>query len=119
MPANNLTTTMQENTRELVKTAREQVGRLRDLPDLSPKQQDTVDTAYSLLVDLEDVLIQQELKAHIQELKTKAGELSTLITSMRKSIGEMRQTAKAVDAAAKAVGALAEILAKASSTGIL
>ncbi|MHB8522354.1 MAG: hypothetical protein ACYDH9_16560 [Limisphaerales bacterium] len=119
MPANNLTATMQANTRELVKTAREQVGQLRDLPDLNPKQQDAVDTAYSLLVDLEDMLTQRELKSQIQALRAKAGELSNIITSMRKSIDELKRAAQAVDTAAKAVGALAEILAKASSAGIL
>ena len=111
--------TMHDNTREKVKIARERVGELRDTTDLTPAQMNLVDSIYILLLDLEDRLVLENLKKNIKQLQAKSAKLAEITTKMKKSIAKLKKVAKVVNDAAKAVGVLADILAKASSAGIL
>jgi hypothetical protein len=119
MPNDNLPAGTPGDTRDKVTAEREQAGRARDLPDLTPQQQDAVDTSYSLLVDLEDVLAQQDIKSNLTQLKTAAVRLSEIADSLRRSIAGLQRVGRAVSGAAQAVGALADLLGKASSAGML
>jgi len=119
MPDEKPTTAVHENTREMVKEARVKVGELRDAEDLTPKQMNLVDTAYALLVDLEDLLVLADLKASVKILQDKADKLGTVNASLKKSVGKLKKVAQYVGDAAKAVGALVDIVAKASAAGIL
>ncbi len=119
MAESNPLTALHDKTRDRVKAARESVGALRNIADLTPAQMNLVDTAYRQLVDLEDLLVLESLKQNIQSLKGKSAELSEITARMKKSVEALKRVAKIVAAAAKAVGTLADILAKASSAGLL
>jgi outer membrane murein-binding lipoprotein Lpp len=119
MAETNSLTTIHDDTRKKVKAARENIGKLRDSEGLTPAQMNLVDSAYSVLVDLEDLLVLEELKTNVKSLRSKSAKLSKITTRMKKSIKALKKVAKLVEDAAKAVGGLADIFAKASSAGIL
>lgn len=118
MPEESLTPAVRENTREIVKEARAKVGELRGAEDLTPKQMNLVDTAYALLVDLEDLLVLANLKASVEKLQDKADKLGTVNANLKNSIGKLKKVAKYVGQAAKAVGVLVDLVAKASEAGM-
>jgi hypothetical protein len=119
MAEESLTPAVRENTREIVREARAKVGELRSAEDLTPKQMNLVDTAYALLVDLEDLLVLADLKASVERLQDKADKLGTINANLKNSVGKLKKVAKDVGRAAKAVGVLVDLAAKASSAGIL
>lgn len=107
------------NTLQIVRAARQAVDKVRKLPDLTPAQQNLVDSAYSTLVDIEDTLVLEDIKSSVKALEDGADELGELTSRMKKSIGKIKKIADTVDKAATAVGALANVVSTAMSAGIL
>ncbi len=107
------------STRAAVQEAREAVGKLRDADDLTSKQMNLLDTTYVALGNADDLLAVDELGASVKKLQAHAEKLATVNANLKKSVEKLKKVAKYVDKAAKAIGVLADVLAKASSVGIL
>lgn len=107
------------NTLQIVRVARQAVDKVRKLPDLTPAQQNLVDSTYLTLVDIEDTLVLEDIKSSVKALRRGADELDELTSRMKKSIDKIKKIAGTVDKAATAVGALANIVSTAMSAGIL
>lgn len=107
------------NAVDKVVAARKALGQARRQPDLTPAQRDLLDTSYQELVDAEDMLALEGLKARVGALEAAATDLRAIARRMERSVARLRAVAKAVDGAAKALGVLADVVAKAASSGLL
>jgi cell division septum initiation protein DivIVA len=107
------------NALQMVTEARREVGEARSESDLTATQQQLLDDVYDELVDLEDALIHEDIKASIKKLEKGAEALTDLTGRMKRSVQSVKSLAKKVETATKAVAVLAEIVAKAVSAGLL
>jgi len=107
------------NTLQKIALARKEAGRLRSQPGLNPDQQAQLDTAYDALVETEDLLVLGEIQNSVQAMKATTRQLTELSHEFSQSADQLKKVADLIVEGARALGALADIVAKASSAGLV
>jgi uncharacterized phage infection (PIP) family protein YhgE len=108
-----------KNALIMVREAEKLVDEARQDPDLTEKQRNNLQSIYTLLLDIDDQLVLQDLQQGIDKLKQDSKRLATLANKIPQEVEQWKKVAEAVRTAAKGVATLADILAKALSAGLL
>ncbi|KPK91621.1 MAG: hypothetical protein AMJ94_06855 [Deltaproteobacteria bacterium SM23_61] len=108
-----------KNALIMVREAEKRVDEARQDPDLTVKQRNNLQSIYALLLDIDDQLVLEDLQQGIDKLKKDSKKLETLANKIPQEVERWKKVSQAVYKAAKGVGTLADILAKASSAGLL
>lgn len=106
------------NTLQKVVIARKAVNKLRDVSNLSPEERNLVDTAYAALIETEDLLVLEDIKASVKDMQASSDQLAEVTKKFQKAAARLKKVAKFIGDAAKAIGALADIVSKAAAAGI-
>lgn len=107
------------NALMMVREAEKRVDEARQDPDLTEQQRNNLQSIYTLLLDIDDQLVLQDIQQGIDKLKQDSSKLETLANKIPQDVERWKKIAEAVHKAAKGVGTLADILAKALSAGLL
>jgi hypothetical protein len=108
-----------KNALIMVREAEKLVDEARQDPDLTVKQRNNLQSIYALLLDMDDQLVLEDLQQGLVKLKQDSNRLATLANKIPQEVERWKKVAEAVRKAAKGAGTLADILARASSAGLL
>jgi len=106
------------NTLQKVVIARKAANELRDVSTLTSDERNLVDTAYAVLIDVEDLLILEDIKESVKDMELNSKKLGALTQEFEESAARLKKIAKFISDAAKALGVLADIVSKAAAAGI-
>jgi len=98
--------------RNAIQVAQGQVG-------LSSDEQSRLVSLFADLDDLEDLLILEDISENVESIRKDADELKDVAASMSASANKLTRELSLVDDAAKAVAGLADVVALASSHGLV
>jgi hypothetical protein len=107
------------NALKQVRLARQAVSDLQTQGKLNADESNIVTSVYSDLEDLEDLLVLEDIKSSIAQIKSDADDLQSMADKMKQVSERLAAISDSVSKAAKVVGVLTDILAKASSSGLL
>jgi hypothetical protein len=109
------------NALKQVRTARKAVGelQLQLQGQLTPEESNALNNVYSDLEDLEDLLVLEDIKDSIVQIKSDANDLKAIADQMKQVSQRLSAISDTIATVAKVVGTLADILAKATSSGLL
>jgi hypothetical protein len=103
--------------RQQVAEAREAVGKVRNLPNLTASEKECIDDTYRVLRAVEKTLTLAILTEHIDNLAMSSGQMADLAKTMKGSVEDLQDAAALVAMAAVGLGALADAASKAASGG--
>jgi len=102
-----------------VRLAKQEANTRREDNSLSDRDRGLLEQAYTLLDEVEDDLILQEIGDRIDELKAASAALGKVTAKMGTNVKEIQKVVDLVGDAAQALKALANIVAAAATAGIL
>ena len=102
-----------------VRVAKQEVNTRRADNSISDRDRGLLEQVYTLLEEVEDDLILQEIGDHIDELKAASAALGKVTAKMDTDVKKIQKVVDLVDDAAQALKALANIAAAAAAAGIL
>ncbi len=102
-----------------VRSAKQAVNAGRADTSLSDRDRGLLEQVYTLLDEVEDDLIFQEIADRIDELKAAGAALGKVTAKMNITVKRIQKLVNVIDDAAQALKALASIASTASEAGIL
>ena len=102
-----------------VRVAKQEVNTRRADNSISDRGRGLLEEAYTVLDEVEDHIILQEIGSRINELKAARAALGKVTAKMDTDVKKIQKVVELVDDAAQALKALANIAAAAAAAGLL